>query len=364
MKSGKLYKYSSAILKFVFLALILYLFLLSIELMGSAMKGMGEGFAESLISTTSNPFIGLLIGILATSIIQSSSTTTSIVVGLVAGGGLSVSGAIPIIMGANIGTSVTNLIVSLGHISRPNEFKRAFAAATIHDSFNILAVIILFPLELFTHLIEKLACLLTNFFVGIGGINFLSPVKALTNPVLDYLKVSVSPVFLLVLALLLIFFSLIYLVKLMKSIMVGRIEVAIDRYIFKKAGTAFLFGALFTILVQSSSVTTSLIVPLAGAGLLTIEKIFPYVIGANIGTTITAILASLITGSPAAITIALAHLLFNILGAAIIYPFLRNIPIKHAKRLGEFSVKSKKFAIIYILAIFYIIPLLLIFIFK
>lgn len=364
MQHNKLYKYSKIILKLAFLALMLYFFLLSIELMGAAMKGMGSGFAENLLSTTSNPFVGLIIGILATSIIQSSSTTTSIIVGLVAGGGLTVAGAIPMIMGANIGTSVTNLIVSLGHISRPDEFKRAFAAATVHDFFNLLAVAILFPLELLTHIIEKLACFLTSFFVGLGGINLLSPVKIITKPVSHYLKGNVSPLILLALAFILIFFSLIYLVKLMKSIMVGRIEVAIDRYIFKQAGTAFLFGALFTMLVQSSSVTTSLIVPLAGAGLLTVEKIFPYVVGANIGTTITAILAALITASPVAITVAIAHLLFNILGAAIVYPCFKNIPIKHAKKLGEFAIKSKKFAILYILAIFYAIPLLLIFIFK
>ncbi|MFH1564863.1 MAG: Na/Pi symporter [bacterium] len=364
MQTNKLYKYLQAILKFLFLAAILYLFLLSIELMGIAMKGLGGGFAEKLITTTSNPFVGLFIGILATSVIQSSSTTTSIIVGLVASGGLSVAGAIPMIMGANIGTSVTNLIVSLGHISRPNEFKRAFSAAVVHDFFNLFAVIILFPLELFTHLIEKLAYFLTGFFVKFGGINLLSPVKELTHPVTTCLKGSMSPVILLGLSLILIFFSLFYLVKLMKSIMVGRIEVAIDRYIFKQPATAFLFGILFTMLVQSSSVTTSLVVPLAGAGLLTVEKIFPYVIGANIGTTITAMLVALITGSPVAVTVALAHFLFNAIGASIIYPFFRDIPIKHAKKLGELAIKSKKFAILYILTLFYIIPLILIFVFR
>ena len=101
------------------LLLLLYIFFVSISLMGASFKFFGKGFAEQLLSTTSNPFVGLLIGVLATSLVQSSSTTTSMVVALVAGGALDVAGAIPIIMGANIGTSVTNTLVSVGHIGRP-----------------------------------------------------------------------------------------------------------------------------------------------------------------------------------------------------------------------------------------------------
>ena len=103
---------------------VLVLFFVSLELMGDSFKLMGRGFAETLLRTTSNPFVGLFIGILATSLVQSSSTTTALTVGMVAGGGLTVAGANPIMMGANIGTSVTNTIVSLGHITRKDEFRR------------------------------------------------------------------------------------------------------------------------------------------------------------------------------------------------------------------------------------------------
>ncbi|MHC5143667.1 MAG: Na/Pi symporter, partial [Planctomycetota bacterium] len=138
------------ILKVAAAATLLYLFLLSIGLMGSAFKGFGKGFAENLVATTSNPFIGLVIGILATSVVQSSSTTTSLVVGIVGSGGLTVGCAIPIIMGANIGTTVTNTLVSLGHVGRRGEFRKAIAAATVHDFFNLICVSIMFPLELIT----------------------------------------------------------------------------------------------------------------------------------------------------------------------------------------------------------------------
>ena len=121
---------------------MLYLFLVSIGLMGTAFKGFGKGFAENLIRTTSNPFVGLFVGILATSLVQSSSTTTSIVVGMVGSGVITVSSGVYIVMGANIGTTVTNTLVSLGHFTRRDEFRRAVGAATVHDFFNFIFQII------------------------------------------------------------------------------------------------------------------------------------------------------------------------------------------------------------------------------
>ncbi len=94
-----------------------------------------------------------------------------------------------------------------------------------------------------------------------------------------------------------------------------------------------LFGLLITVLVQSSSITTSLAVPFAGAGILTLIQIFPYTLGANIGTTITAMLAALAVGEISAVTVAFAHLLFNICGIALIWPLpaIRRIPLRLAE---------------------------------
>ena len=120
-------------------------------------------------------------------------------------------------------------------------------------------------------------------------------------------------------------------------------------------------GILATSLVQSSSVTTSLIVPFAGIGILTLEKIFPYVLGANIGTTITGILAALATGSSAGITIALVHLLFNIAGILMIYP-IKNIPLGLARRFSDLSLKSRSVPVFYVVSAFFLVPLVVIFI--
>ncbi|MEJ2004323.1 MAG: Na/Pi symporter, partial [Cyclobacteriaceae bacterium] len=115
--------------------------------MGDSFNNLGREVAESIITATSNPFIGLFIGLLVTALIQSSSTTTSMIVALVASGSITLANAVPMIMGANIGTTLTSTIVSLGYIAKREEFKRAIAAGTVHDFFNILTVLILFPLE-------------------------------------------------------------------------------------------------------------------------------------------------------------------------------------------------------------------------
>ena len=349
----------TTLLKILLLLISLYFFILSIQLMGASFKLMGKGFAETLIETTSNPVVGLFIGILTTSIIQSSSTTTSIAVGFVAGGVLTIRCAIPIIMGANIGTPITGTIVSIGHVTRKQEFQRAFAAATVHEFFNILAVIILFPLEITTHMLEKSATALANAFIGVGGIKFISPLKFITEPPVNLIKSIIPiPVVILIGALLLLFFSLIRIVRIMRSLMLTKIEVFLDKYLFKNDLTSFLLALIVTAIIQSSSVTISLIVPLVGAGLLTVRKIFPYTLGANAGTTVTAMLASFATVNPAAITVAFTHLLFNTFGIIIIYP-LKKIPIRLAESFAKLTAKSKKNTIFFLMIyfLFHLVPL-------
>ncbi len=130
--------------------LLIYLFLAAIELLGAAMKLAGHDVAQRLFVGLENPFAGLAVGILATALVQSSSATTSTVVALVGVGELPLEHAVPIVMGANIGTTITNTLVSLGHLTHGPSFRRAFAGATMHDLFNLLTVAIFFPLELAT----------------------------------------------------------------------------------------------------------------------------------------------------------------------------------------------------------------------
>jgi sodium-dependent phosphate cotransporter len=339
----------------------LYVFLLSIELLGSGFKGLGSGFAQTLFSITATPLSGLFVGILATSLVQSSSSTTSVVVGLVACGTLDIQHAVPIIMGANIGTTVTNTLVSFAHVTRRQEFERAFPAAVVHDIFNLLSVAVLLPLEILFHPLERASAVLAQTFTGVGGVTFTSPLKLITKPVGQALEglVGNMPVIVLILSLVLLFAALKLMVDMMRSLISRRIELVVDKYLFGNAAKAFLVGLLLTAVVQSSSATTSIAVPMAGAGLLTLYQIFPYALGANIGTTVTAILASLVTGSLAGMQIAFAHLLFNIFGTVIWFP-LRAVPIGLARLWGRFCSRNRVWAVVYTAIVFFAIPLLVI----
>jgi len=352
------------ILKTLQIVATVYFFLLSIKLLGHSFQMFGEGFAESMIQMTSDPFAGLIIGIVATSVIQSSSTTTSIVVGLVAGNALSLANAIPIIMGANIGTTVTNTLVSMGHISNRIEFRRAFSAGVIHDLFNVCSVLVLFPLELKFHFIARSALKMETLFAGAGGMKMFNPLKFVLNPVISLVDKLISPLpyaplILMILSLVLLFAALTYLVRTIRSLMLSKLELIINDYLFRNDFLGFFLGILMTAIVQSSSVTTSLIIPLAGAGLISLRQIFPYTLGANIGTTVTAILAALATGSEVAVTVAFSHLCFNIFGIFIFYP-LRKIPIGLASFIGNKAGKSTRNLIIFvcIYLMLYIIPLI------
>ena len=352
-------------LKVAGVVLSLYLFLVGINGLSAAIKNLGGDFAEKMLSTTSNPFIALFIGILSTTIFQSSSTTTSLIVGMVSSGALNLGGAIPMIMGANIGTTVTNIIVSIGHINRGNEFKRAFSAATVHDFFNVFAVILLFPIEIAFGLLEKTASGLGSLLFGTVSVSneFDSPIKTgikwgvhqIENLCFENNIVFIS------ISVLLTFAMLYSIVKLLRSLVLENVQQFFDQYLFKTAFRSILFGMLLTIMVQSSSITTSTIVPLAGAGVLTLRQVYPFTLGANIGTTITAILAAL-TLNVTALVAAFAHLFFNLYGILIIYlnPLFRDIPIKLANWISEVAIKNKFIPLIYLVCFFFLLPFLII----
>lgn len=173
----------------------LYIFLCGLQLLGESFEAIGGGGAGRIFNGLDNPIAGLMVGILATVLVQSSSTSTSIVVGLVGANQLTVSQSIPIIMGANIGTSVTNSIVSMGFVGDRVDLQRAFSAATVHDCFNVLSVVTLFPLELITGAFLPEGGILYTFTQALaeslmggqaGGDLFDSPIKLITKPVQEF----------------------------------------------------------------------------------------------------------------------------------------------------------------------------------
>ena len=334
---------------------------------------------DTFFAATENPFAGLIIGILATTLVQSSSVTTAMIVGLVAApeNPLPVADAVPMIMGANIGTTVTNTIASLAHIGRKEEFRRAFAVATVHDFFNYLAVLVLLPLELATGFLEKSATALTSILPGVGGADYDSPIKGAIKaggahpgpvPIQAGLEAllpteQLAAVAYIVVSGILIFSALLGIVRVMRSSMQSRIESLVSRALASNVIIAMAVGLVATVMVQSSSITTSLLVPLAGAGVLKLEHAFPVTLGANVGTTVTALLAALAatdTNAAAGLTIALVHLGFNLSGTLLIYPFepVRSIPLRFARMLADVGVRSRRWAILYVIGLFFGIPVI------
>ena len=347
----------------------------------------GQEFMTRMFDyATITPLAGLCVGILLTSIVQSSSFTTSFAVGLVAAGQLTLTQAVPIIMGANIGTSVTNILVSLAHMRRKLQFRRSLGGAIVHDFFNVLCVLLLLPLEWRFGILSRPAKLLAtelgrSAFAGAdpGKLAFVKiAVKPVTEAA-DWLLIQVAGLGEILagsieaaLAVVMLFIALYLMVRMLQGLLRTRLSGLFSRTLFRTPGIAFFVGILITVAVQSSSVTTSLVVPLVGAGVLSLGQIYPYILGANIGTTVTAMLAALALAAISAgrgeaaelaaasgLGLAMAHLLFNLYGTCVFWP-LKWIPISLAEKYAKLAARRRLLAGVYILGIFFILPITII----
>ena len=411
----------------------LYAFLFGLDMMGSSFKALSGKNIGDLFQQINNPIAGLIVGILVTVMLQSSSTTTSIIVSMVGADLVSTQQAIPLIMGANIGTSVTNTIVSHGHIHNVNEFEKAFSGATIHDMFNLMCVGIMLPFEIITGalggpFLHSFSDVITTNVINLKGLKFKSPLKFIVAPLVklfisidkkviaanakgcvdcvidtnttmingcwnldqdecytiekwndkyingDVIKSGIfgdlgdtgGGILSLIFSLTILCIALYKIVKTLHTIVLqgkgrGRILDALVNVITKNGALSILFGMLLTISVQSSSITTSTFTPLVGMSIISLEQMLPLTLGANLGTTCTALIASLVTESRNAVQIAVCHFLFNITGVTLFYPIkrIRELPINGAKRLGSMVVNYQWFSIFYTTYVFVIVPLLL-----
>lgn len=201
--------------------------------------------------------------------------------------------------------------------------------------------------------------------VSMGGLNFIKPI---TKPVVSAIQEPLSAfgsvtggVLLIVLGIATIFVAITVMGKLMKSLMVGRAREILKNAIGRGPIHGIVSGSIVTVLVQSSSTTTSLMVPLVGTGALKVRDVYPFTLGANIGTCITGLLAATaVSGEYAvfALQIALVHLVFNIMATVFIFgiPFLRELPVKGADYISDMAIKNKAVVAGYLVSIFVVIP--------
>jgi len=397
----------------------IYFFICSLSFLSTGFKitgGRNIGLFFDQSELLSNPVVGVMLGVLITVLVQSSSTSTSILVGLV-GAGAPVSRVIPMVLGANIGTSVTSTVVAITNIGNKDQFRRSFSCATVHDMFNWLSVIVFTTLETTTHFLEKITSYMVDNMKYNTSVSSPDILKTITKPLInlivqidshvlegwaenrtEYANIStllkpgcddqscsylfayignesagLSDVYI---GLILVIFSLILMcgcllsiVKILNSVIGGKVMSLIKNMVnsdlpyvpWLTGYVAIVVGAILTFLLQSSSVFTSTLTPLAGAGLVTLERAFPLTLGSNIGTTTTSILASMAATGPsqrAALQIALVHLTFNLCGILLFYclPFMR-FPISMAKILGDTTADHPWFAIIYLIVMFFLLPL-------
>jgi sodium-dependent phosphate cotransporter len=331
-----------------------------------SLSSIGLGAVKDLIQIAELPFISLFIGLLTTALIQSSSTVTSIAVAMVASGTISLDSGIFVIMGANIGTTLTSDIISLSYITNKSKFRLALSAGVVHDFFNILTTIIIFPLEYYYKILSKSAMFIAKFLSvksPASDIAFSKPVYSIIKPLtvrITYLFENYWVVG--IISLLLLFTAIKLFSKYSYRLLISKSRDKFKSYIFSNPFKSFSWGLLITGALQSSSITTSLSVPLVATGKLPLSSVFPFIMGANIGTTVTALLAAIFK-SEAAVSLAIAHLIFNLIGVLIFLPFktIRNIPVELARIFGFRAGDNRLIGFFYIVFTLFLIPFLLIY---
>jgi sodium-dependent phosphate cotransporter len=352
-----------------YIAFALFIFLFTLDLMIASLQYLGKDSAEFIILATSNPFTGLFIGLLVTALIQSSSAATSITVAMVASGSITLESAVPIIMGANVGTTITSTIVSLGFITNKKEFRRAVTIGTYHDFFNILTVLILFPLEYYFGFLSGIAQYIALQFFNepiVGSQNQFSLLGSGMGSLINSLILFINNgIILVVLSVALLFGSILFFRKIISNLLGFGSQERFQQFFFMNSLKSFGWGLLTTAAIRSSTVTTSLVVPLVAKKIVKIKSAYPFILGANIGTTITAFIAAMFN-SNAAISIAIAHFLFNLFGVLIFFPIpvLNKLPIKLANGLGRLTIKYRLTGFLYLIFTFFLIPFSLIYINK
>jgi sodium-dependent phosphate cotransporter len=360
------YRWKVALRNTAYIIVALVIFLFALDVMISSLERIGRPAAEAIVSATSNPFTGLFIGLLVTAIMQSSSATTTMAIALVASGSMTLEGAVPIIMGANVGTTITSAIVSLGFIARKKEFRRAVAGGTYHSFFNILTVLVLFPLEYYYGFLSKSSQYIADVLFKSPAVTTKTEFSFLGsgfNPLIHLIgRIVPNGILLAVLSVVLLFGSILFFRKMLTDLLGFGSQERFRHFFFRSPLKSFAWGLVTTAAIRSSTVTTSLVVPLVAKKAVKRKAAIPFVLGANVGTTVTAFVASMFNAN-AAISIAIAHFLFNAIGVLIFsfVPYIKDIPADLARGLGKLVFRSRLAGFLYLLLTFFVVPFSLIY---
>ena len=356
-------------LKIGLLLLVTLAFLFALDLATESLKSIvGLNYLRKSFNEVYSPFVGLFVGLLATAFVQSSSLITSLSVALVASGTLSVQNAVPIVMGANIGTTITCMLVSFGHVVRKKEFRKAVSGSMLHVAFNLIPAIFIFPLEYYWGFLSKISLVMASWFAGEqNGVNFKGFYfsEHITIPIIEALHIEKYAAVWLAIAVLSAFLCIRLFIIVFRKVLVNDFMKRVGSVFWAKPWRGFVWGTLITALIHSSTVVTSFLITLIGSNKLSIRQAFPLIMGANLGTTLTALTASL-GKSEEAMSIAFAHLLFNLISVALVMPFpwVQAKIILLCRHFGRLSMQHRLAGFLYVLIVFFLLPFLLIYLNK
>ncbi|UCH56676.1 MAG: Na/Pi cotransporter family protein [Candidatus Bathyarchaeota archaeon] len=340
--------------------LAVYIFISGIVLIKSSAVIMGEYLAETIILLIKDTTSGVFAGWIGTARLHSSGAFDSIVVAFTSSGVLPISLAVATIIGAEIGTTNTPFLVSvLGHIRKKSRLTASFNVTLSHVLYNLFTLLIFYPAELLTGVFSKIAQQGSSIFVRATWLKAVPDLIDVATPWIDPLLKLIPPWTGLVIGSAALIIALIGLENNMTAIFSIPTSWNLIRATFTKPLRAFVAGFLFTILVPSTTVMISLLVPLAGSGVILADYyILPYILGANIGTVFDVMIAALATGDPVSLGVWLVHLTINLTGALIFLPLLK--PFSSLVRWSAERIAESRRLTLVVTIIFHAIPVLVI----
>jgi len=343
---------------FVKLALFLYLFILAIQLIKKASGGIAPD-AKQFIFSNLSPLKAIAAGWFSTSVAQSSGAVSSIAISFVGNGLIDLPTAVYILIGASMGTTITALIIGLITVtSKRKDFRHGFEIALCYSIYSFFLVFIVFLLEYFFAFFSRLSLYLAILFEGnFSYLKVPDVVDIITAPITQSLIGFDNVLVTFVIAFLILIFALKYISRAIVEVLGGEVKakIFINDY-FDSPIKAYLIGVILTAIVFSSSITISLLVPLAVSGLIGLRRSIPFILGADLGTFTDTFLVSLIVGETSAIAAAFSYALFAIIGAMIFLPNT-NFLFRATKFTSKKLIKISRKKALYVLLLFVLIPL-------
>ena len=376
------------------LALSIYLFIASLEGVKSGFKLIFAEWQTSILSmVTSNtaPMTGLALGMLSTALVQSSSAVVAATMvsmsGMVASGlplEAAIQFGVPMVLGANIGTTVTNTIVAFG-VQRGmtmKEFKDTIPGVIVDDVYEALTITIFFILELSTGVISRTVIRLGNFYTKVLKMEdfFAAFDKTIIDIIIE--EPLIKPTKALAVGFLgdrfggvLLFLVWFVIIIVTMGMITNGLEKIIEmewedkvKAAFENPYRGFATGFGITFLVGSSSIGSSLVIPFLATKVVDLKKAYPYLVGCNMATTVDlSQIYGYVAGGVVGMILGSAHVLLNIMALTIwlISP-LRFVPVKIAEWLGDRIAQNKNAAyalLAWVVVVFFVIPILVIYLF-